>query len=235
MHTIELKVHMSVKTTVEWFEILFYSIIGIQILIAVFIATYTNRTLAPISRFLRQRGDDDAVIYYNVMAIGVLLWPMLWYITIGFDALKECPTLFIAFLWPIVLGIFQLVDIYYDKHEDVQDSQQQRITLIGSIHSDGAAIVSFAFAIGSLYWSVSRTTGDHINLIPSVRIIIVSLLVCIATIVPLSHFANNNQRYSTVARVAQRVFVNYAVGFIIGALIIILAHCFIKKNHRGND
>ncbi len=189
------------------------------------IALGTNNTLSPISRFLKQRGDDDAIIYFNIMAIGALLWPLVWYFTVGFAALKNCPSLLIAFVWPILLCTFQLYDTYYEWHEDTQDIQDKRHSLVGSIHIDSATVVSFAFAIGSLFWIIKMLQDKH-NILPSVRLIIITLIVCIACIIPLTHFVNNNQRYTTVARVSQRIFVNYASGFIMSALIMVLSGCY---------
>jgi uncharacterized oligopeptide transporter (OPT) family protein len=54
------------------------------------------------------------------------------------------------------------------------------------------------------------------------------LLLCIGLIVPTQHFMDNNQRYATYVRVAQRVFVNYAMGFLMTALIIVLSNCVVS-------
>jgi hypothetical protein len=41
---------------------------------------------------------------------------------------------------------------------------------------------------------------------------------------------DNNQQYTTYVRVAQRVFVNYCIGFIITALIVAVTNCIEQSN-----
>jgi hypothetical protein len=205
-------------------ETLLQILIGLGIFFAISITCVINQTLPPLSNFLKQRGDDDIIIYFHIITIGSLLWPFIWYFVIGLDIIKECPILIIAFLWPILLGLIQLIDVYYDKCEDIQDFQQQRMVLIGGIHTDASTLISFSFALASLLWVLR----DQQNPLPSARIVVMALLLCIGFIVPTYHFMDNNQRYTTFIRVAQRVCVNYAMGFIITALIMVLSVC-VKK------
>lgn len=196
-------------------------LVGIQVFLSILLICVSGKTLAPLSKHLKQRGDDDAMIHFNVITIGTLLWPIIWYLTIGFTSIKTCSVLLIAFLFPILLGVFQLYDIYYDKCEDIQDHQQQRTSLIGGIQTDNATIISFAFAMGALFFILK----DRENLYPSIKMVIIALIICIALIVPTQNFVDNNQRYTTYIRVAQRIFMNYALGFILAALLILLANC----------
>jgi hypothetical protein len=178
-------------------------------------------TLSPLSNFVKSRADEDEAIFSQVITIGSLLWPFIWYCTVGFSALQSCPILFFPFLWPIVLGIFQLYDFFHERCEDVQDHQQQRIAVIGGIQLDTGTVVSYAFASASLFWAA----GNRQNLLPSIRILVLALVICIGFIVPTNNFIDNNQRYTSYVRAAQRVFVNYSMAFIMTALVILLGNC----------
>lgn len=181
--------------------------------------------MSPLSDYTKTRGDEDELIFFDVLTAGTLFWTLVWFVVMGFDKLYQCPLLFVAFLWPILLGIFQLYDVYYERCENIQDSQQQRMHFIGSIHTDTSTVVSFAFACASLFWAISSRGTGAVNVLSSIRILIVALLICIGLIVPTQHFLDNNQRYTTYARACQRVFVNYSLGFILTALMVLLANC----------
>lgn len=213
------------------------SVFGIIILIQVFFAfsliAVSDDVLAPLSNFLKQRHDDDTTVYFNVIVIGTLLWTGIWCAVIGFDTIRACPWILIGLLWPLVMGIFQLYDIYYERCEDTQDHQQQRTHLIGGIHIDTSTLISFSFASATLFWAIGNI-GDKKNLLPAARIIMVALLICIGFIVPTQHFIDNNQRYATYVRVSQRVAINYAMGFLMTALIVVLTNCVTNVSKSGS-
>jgi hypothetical protein len=199
-------------------------IIGLQLILALLLSCVSDKCLPPLSHYLKQRRDDDTMIYFNVIAIGTLLWTGLWCMVVGFDLIRQCPWILVGLLWPIALGFFQLHDVYYDRCEDAQDHQQQRTHLIGGIHLDSSTVISFAFASATLFWAIGNI-GDKRNLIPAARIIMFALLICIGLVVPTHHFVDNNQRYATYVRVAQRISINYAMGLLMTALVVVLTNC----------
>ena len=206
----------------QWFECSMSLMVGLCLLISLILIVNTNTLFSPLSSHLKQRGDDDHAIYFHVITIGTLLWPVLWYYVLGFELFKVYPVLFIAFIWPIILGIVQLIDGYYDKCEDIQDHQQQRLSFIGGIHTDTATVISFSFACASLFWAMKNNNNVKSNTLPSAKIIVLALLICVGFIVPTFNFIDNNQQYTTYIRVSQRVFVNYCMSFIMTSLITLV-------------
>jgi len=199
-------------------------IVLLQVILALVLAGVADGALPPLSHYLKQRRDDDTMIYFNVITVGTLLWTGVWCAVVGWSMAQQCPWILVGLLWPMALGLFQLYDVYYDRCEDAQDHQQQRTHLIGGIHLDTSTVISFAFASATLFWAIGNI-GDRRNLIPAARIIMVALLLCIGLVVPTQHFVDNNQRYATYVRVAQRVSINYAMGFLMTALMIVLTNC----------
>lgn len=199
-------------------------IIAIQLFIGCLMASVSDQSLPPLSHYLKQRRDDDTLIYFNVIVIGTLLWTAIWCAVVGIPLIQKCPWILIGLLWPMAMGVFQLHDVYYDRCEDAQDHQQQRTSLIGGIHLDTSTVISFAFASATLFWAIGNA-GDKRNLVPAARIIMVALMICIGLVVPTQHFVDNNQRYATYVRVAQRISINYAMGFLMTALMIVLTNC----------
>jgi hypothetical protein len=192
-----------------------------SLLCAIIILFGSIYSVSPLSNFIKNRRDEDEMIYLHIITAGTLLWPLLWYTVLGFSCLVKCPLLFIPFIWPILLAAFQIYDFYHEKCEDVNDHQVQRIALIGGLQLDTSTVISFSFATSSLFWSV----GNRQNLLPSIRILVVALLICIGLIIPTNHFIDNNQQYTTYVRVFQRVCINFALGFVMTALIVLLTNC----------
>ena len=201
-----------------------YGFIVGMTLVAVLVGTLSERMLPSVSTYMKQRNEDDVMIFFNVSLAGTLLWPLLFVGVLGADIIRQCPWTLIGLLWPIAIGVLQMYDMYYDRCEDIRDNQEQRSHLIGGIHLDSSTVISFAFACATFFWAIGNV-GNKANLMPSARIIMMALLLCIGFIVPTQHFLDNNQRYSIYVRVAQRVGVNCAMGLLITALIIVMTNC----------
>ena len=189
--------------------------------------------LSPISGYVKQRGDDDEVIFLHSMVIGALLWGVVWWMLIGFEVFETVPALLMPFFWPILLTLFQIIDTHYDRCEDIQPPHAQRQQLILGIRADTGTIISTSFAIGTLLVALGRTSAHT----PPIRLVVVVLLLGIGFIVPTHYFVNNNQRYTVFVRVLQRMIVNYSIGFIMAALVLIWNHApktFVPHGSTGN-
>ena len=217
---------MTTKLTSRTLENCVYIMMVTTLCTGVLILSLSGKTLSPLSKYIKQRGDDDSVIYFSVLVAGTLLWPLIWFLALGPEPVKKCPILLVALLWPIGLGIFQLYDVYYDRCENVDDHQHHRASLITGITGDTATIITVSFAIGTLF----MVLGIKQQLFSPARLIVIGLIICIGLIFPTNHFVDNNQRYTIYVRMAQRVFVNYCIGFIITALVVAVTNCIELSN-----
>jgi len=186
------------------------------------ISLISDTMLPTLTHFAKQRHEDDMLIFFNVLMFGTLIWPLL-FINI-FPSIDTCPWILVGLMWPIGLGILQMYDMYYDRCEEIKDHQERRSTLIGGIHFDSSTIISFAFACATFFWAIGNL-GNKEKLIPAARVILVVLLICVGFIVPTQNIVDNSQRYSLYIRAMQRIAVNYTIGLLITALIIVISNC----------
>jgi hypothetical protein len=197
------------------------------LLIMCFVLCFTmcfvsDNTLPTLSHFTKQRCEDDILIFFNVLMMGTLIWPLLFMNV--FKNIEHCPWILIGLLWPIGLGMLQMYDMYYDRCEEIKDHHERRSSLIGGIHLDTSTIISFAFACATFFWAIGNL-GNKEKLIPAARVILTVLLICVGFIIPTEHIVDNSQRYSLYIRAMQRVAMNYMIGLLITALIIVITNC----------
>lgn len=194
---------------------------GLLVVSAVLVLLYSQKNCSG-SKYYRARGDEEDSIQYTVLMMGILLWPVIWDCTMGYSSLKIHPFLWLALLWPMVLCYLQMVDYKHDKHEKVQNPHEQRTSSILNLHGDSGTVISISFAMGTIFLAVSRLSNQTI-VYQSIKVVMVALLICIALVIPATHYMDNNQPYTAYIRQSQRVFINYATGFIMAALLMMFS------------
>ena len=207
---------------------LFHLFLGVMGCIALVLIVCSDQFLPPLSPYCKERQCEDNMIYQTVLVVGTLLWPLIWFCFVPFEKLTTCPIISLSLVWPFVIGIFQLYDSFHDKSESTLDFQQHRVVLIGGIHFDANVIISLIFAIIALFWTLSFKYGLVTKNVtgPSIKVLILALLVVVALILPTQHNSDNNQKYTSYLRAAQRIFINYCIGFILLALMVIFTNCW---------
>lgn len=179
--------------------------------------------------------------------VGLLLWPIVWDVTIGYELMYHFPFTFLGFLWPMVL-IF--LDIYFmdiDDDDDNAGGSKSGATTPSSgkddapkvdnplllihgndshrnIQMDATAVITIAFAMGALLLSNS---DPNIAAISS-PMIMFALLFTIAFVIPSTDMrmeASSKKSFDAI----QRIFLQYAIGFVIAGIAINLSS--LTKHH----
>lgn len=205
----------------DWLKVALIVIIIGQLCTAVIIAHRSEKILSPLSRYNRH---EEFLASYTAVVIGILAWTCVWILVVGFEAIRSCPYILLGCVWVIALGLFQLFDLFHGNCEDTSDSSQRRSRMIRGLHSDTSTIVSMTFATGTLLWAMANV-GNKANLFPAAKLVMVSLILSLAFIVPTQRMAGHSQRYVLYVRGAQTVALNYATGFILTALLLIFSNC----------
>jgi hypothetical protein len=189
---------------------------------AILLCVMADSILPKLSHYMKDRREDDVLIFFNVIVCGTILWPLLFFAV--FKHIDVCPWILVGLLWPVCLGILQIYDMYYNRCEEMHDVQERRGVMISGIHIDTSTVISFSFACATFFWAIGNV-GNKEKLVPAARLILVVLLICIAFIVPTQHIVDNSQRYCLYIRALQRVAVNYTIGLLIASLIVVISNC----------
>lgn len=166
---------------------------------------------------LPTRDAQDDLKYIGVCSAtgGVLFWPVLFDIVVGYDVLMKHPYAFLGFLWPLMMGLIDmrasadrtLLDVT-DKHGNVR---------IGTFRADVGVIVTTAFAMGSLMSSKSDVGSARL----ASPLIMFALVLCLAFVLPAGDAADGASfRHTVTVQSVQKVALNYAVGFVLTGIAL---------------
>ncbi len=161
---------------------------------------------------LRFEREKIRAISSTTMAIGLLLWPILFHLVVGAKSLQD-PYVAIVFAWPIVLIAF---DLYHTGSRTKETESEEHARNL-DIKNNGIALVGGAWAIGALLAAITDRERGHSKQ-GSVSILI-SLLIAIALLIP-SADAHVSSSTSIVVRSAQKCLLNYAVGLFVAGVVI---------------
>ena len=162
---------------------------------------FTNNKVQP--RFSQQ------INLIVVWCIGVLLWPLLFHATLGMESLNTSKILILPFLWPIALGLFDLMN------SDSQTCETEKRWWMSSKTMDANALAGMTFALGSVL-SVNMDKRLSQSVTP---VLMMALAICIALIIPSPAMSPGSQRHSVVNAV-QKVSVHYAIGLLLAAICV---------------
>lgn len=171
--------------------------------------------LSKQSEYQRTRGDDDLWILLCILTAGSFVWLFItrWITT----HVSSHGAMMIGLFWPILFGIFQLLDFYHDRWETLQDVNNNRRPVVKSIREESATLISFIFAMGAILFAV----GNREKTTPAIRLMLIALILCIGFIATTHWLGNHFQRSAVMWKSMQRVLVNYATGFLLCAQIVI--------------
>ena len=157
------------------------------------------------------RQDEEMRLIYNaVLAGSVIAWPLIFDATIGLDKLTDKPKLLFGFLWPIILGLVELNYVSRFSTDTGKLGNASALFQHADLSKDTTAIISAAFAMGSLLIGSRRNTAVN-------YIIMYALLFCVAFLVPTIQIPPGTKE-AIMWRSVQKVVLNYAIGFTIAGI-----------------
>ena len=170
----------------------------------------TTLTSVRTSKDDRTRKERSRIYAAAVFASALLLWPVIVQKAVGWDEIARDTPLALGFVWTGVLLVWEMTANMDESGSDGISRQRAAET-----KQWASIIIGAAWAVGTLL-SVIRTGGGQS--IQGSKILLASLVLCIAFIVPLSSEGVDARTASSVTlRSAQRAALHYSVGlFIIG-------------------
>jgi len=149
----------------------------------------------------------------TIMSVGATIWPLLWYFSIGRIVLADGSLLPLAgSVWP---SIMLLVDVRGLRKKDISSSNN----LVGSLQDDANSLIGTAFAFGMLM--VAYYAKSHKEMYSAMLLVLFSLVICIAFVVPQPIESKDSNEAFFWASVQRTVFA-YAVGYLLTALFLVI-------------
>ena len=176
------------------------------------------------SPYVQERGDDPRMLQMVTLFVGILVWPLVWHVLLGYELLYKYPVLFVAFLWPMLVTLYQIRDDHDDQQEDMSDLVGRRKQHNAAVQTDSTTLISTAFAMGGIFMILPKLNDNQHLMQSAAYMVIVALLICIALTLPNTQHIVNSQRYTNVFRMVQRLALNYALGLIMASLILIVSN-----------
>lgn len=177
-------------------------------------------SIAFFALYVLNTGGDETeaqrtkVTVLTILAVGAVVWPLLWYVSIGSVVMTDGAVLpLFGALWP---GVMLLLDI-----RGVGRSQQGVTNLTGSLlQEDANSLVGIAFAFAMLM--VATYAKKQKEMYSAMMMVLFALVLCIAFVIP-QPASGENKNYAYIWSAAQRVVFAFAMGYILTALCITIA------------
>ena len=158
-------------------------------------STLKRRTHTPLTE------TDVQQLSNALLTLGMLLWPVLFDITVGYDSLAKRPRLLLGFAWPVAITSFSLNSVMDRRTLSAAETKGVQRAL----NNDAQAIISAAFAMGALLSGLKSASGTHI--------IMYALILSLAFVVP-SIVTSDNAMSRTMVTSGQSLALNWAIGLI---------------------
>jgi len=158
----------------------------------------------------RTRKERSRIYAAAVFASALLLWPVAVGEATSWDKLSTDGSLIFGFVWTVVLLLWELTANMDETGSDMLSRQRASET-----KQWASVVIGAAWAVGTL---LNVIRPDASQSAQGSKILLASLVLCIAFIVPLSSEGTDVRTASSVTlRSAQRSALHYSVGlFIIG-------------------
>ena len=171
-----------------------------------------------------ERQEEQMKLIYNaVLASSILLWPLVFDVTIGLHKLFTSPNLIIGFFWPIIISMTELNYVSQFSTSTGKNGKNVAWFQQRDLNADTGAVISAAFAMGSLLMGTRKNKGVN-------SILMYALLFCVAFLVPTLQVPPETKE-GVMWRSVQKVILNYAIGFTISGISVDI----FLDNSNGNS
>lgn len=179
-------------------------IVPIVILLVVVTIVYTS---GKDDRFQKEKAR---LVATSVYASLLLLWPVVIEVLVGWNAVKEYKYLLIGFVWTSILLLYEMsVNMKEDESSKMDASIRSQST-----RQFASITIGAAWAVGSLLAAIGSNGGFQKQ---GAKLLLLSLVLSISYIVPLSGDMDPRSAAGTILRSSQRSILHYSVGlFILG-------------------
>jgi hypothetical protein len=150
----------------------------------------------------------------TILACGLALWPPLFDLTAGFATLGRRPALWLAFVWPLAVILFDLV-------VGTQETAYGQVLhpLQTPMHGtpENSSILAVAFAIGTILTTIKQDPATRDT---ALALLMAGVTMTIAFVVPVPTVSPDSDLGRNVRMTQKGVFFNYAVGLMLASILV---------------
>lgn len=158
--------------------------------------------------FQRENGDMAVTTTYSTM---MLLWPMIFGVIVGWAKVNEYPILSIAFFWPLLMIVWDSCSSLTDESPVEAEKRSSNTKVNANV------IVGASWAVGSLLVVITKSS----TLPPeAARILLVSVVLCVAFVVPFMVEFDLRSPLARSMRAIQRTVMQYSIGLFIAGIVL---------------
>lgn len=167
---------------------------------------YGEKEFAPTTI---QKQQQQSIVMIVVLVGMFLIWPLFFDSLVGFYKMRFSFPTILGFLWTFVL---QMWDIVYWMRPRPAETLAKRFD-DGSLQFDAQAIITLAFAMGTLLFrEPPETLCTSIKVsIPPIKL---GLLLALSFVIP-NPMANDKSNFGFAIRALQKSLLNFSLGFIV--------------------
>jgi len=144
--------------------------------------------------------------------IALLVWPCVFGATVGWEFVRKYPIVLIGFGWTIVMMVW---DMYSSLNEEETAALAEAKNSNTKMNAN--VIIGAGWAVGSLLAVVSKTNALSPK---SAKVLLISLVLCVAFVVPMMIETDLQKPMSRGMRSIQRNVLQYAIGLFVSGVVI---------------
>ena len=180
-------------------------VIPLSILVLFSALFYSNKK--DVKRNIWYQREQGELIELAINAISLLVWPLVIENIIGWNIIEKHPLLLIGFLWTVIMILWDIT-----TNANTIESPEVASAKNNNTKMNANVIIGASWAVGSLLAVVSKTSAITPE---SARVLLVSLVLCVAFVVPMMIEIDLRSPVAKGMRTLQRSVLHYAIGLFV--------------------
>lgn len=185
----------------------YWTLTGLSLVVLVAVLFQTHRKEWFKSEWHRQ--EAGALSEVGMTTVLALLWPIAFGALVGWDFVAANPVVLVGFVWTLVMLLWDMSSNY-----ETGDKAKERSS---STKVNANVIVGACWAVGSLLLVVNKQAKPSAR---GARVLLVSLVACVAFVVPFMVEMDLRRPLARGIRAVQRGVLNWAIGLFVSGIAI---------------